>query len=450
MPVQAEEIRWTALGTVTSVTGTGFSETGVTADDEVCVEMSYDSGATAEGITELFGVFAEARFLGEIDLRIAVRIRGQTWSGALPAASSPTNAIVTSCWDNASGTPDELAVRLRTTDGATFPSFPHTGTATDRQLAIDILDNTAPAELFQRLILPGTTVDTSQATMAGGSIESGTDAINFEIELATLRVGGPPIAWGVATALSGDPDVSTNGTLAYAYNIGGSSTTVNGVDFTGTSTSQNIGGDITTDPGSGPYPSAFGSDSDPYASLSSDYKELLVSGVENWSAIDLNNLTAGVTYEVQIWANDSREDMWNRSQSVDEGAVITDFNQGTDPVTGAGALGDYVIGTFTASGSTQSFTLSGTPTLLNAIQVREVSPVTAIEITGVSLDSGTVTLDFAAEAATSYSLTGGSDLAGFPDSVTPTGGSLTTDGSGNGSVSFAAPPAPYFVRLEAP
>ena len=50
----------------------------------------------------------------------------------------------------------------------------------------------------------------------------------------TAGAAPPPITWGSATNISGNSDVSTSGTLMYAYNIGGagvSSATVNTVTF---------------------------------------------------------------------------------------------------------------------------------------------------------------------------------------------------------------------------
>ena len=62
----------------------------------------------------------------------------------------------------------------------------------------------------------------------------------FAAMFAIMTVAAPiteavdVVTWGTATGITGDSDVSTNGTLIYAYNLGASgvtSTTVNGVTF---------------------------------------------------------------------------------------------------------------------------------------------------------------------------------------------------------------------------
>lgn len=147
-----EEIRWTALGSVESLIGSGFSGSGVTVGDEVSVVMSYDSGATLRGISFLpiNGAFAgRGHFHGGIDLKIEIRIGDDRWEGLLPTVEynggAPT--IETLCWDEG-GSPDTLTVKLRETEGGTFPAFPFICSDGDRELAIEIADRTTPAELF--------------------------------------------------------------------------------------------------------------------------------------------------------------------------------------------------------------------------------------------------------------------------------------------------------------
>ncbi|MCF7674237.1 MAG: hypothetical protein K9N23_18650 [Akkermansiaceae bacterium] len=123
------------------------------------------------------------------------------------------------------------------------------------------------------------------------------------------------IEWGSATTISADTDVSTTGTLEYAYATGNTTdATVNGVVFEASTATVNIGGgiygtdDIDTD-FSLVNSNIFGSVSAPFSSLSADYQNLLDSQIHtgtNPRTVTLNNLTVGLDYLVQIWANDSR------------------------------------------------------------------------------------------------------------------------------------------------
>ncbi|MCW1923139.1 autotransporter-associated beta strand repeat-containing protein [Luteolibacter arcticus] len=86
----------------------------------------------------------------------------------------------------------------------------------------------------------------------------------------------------------------------------------------------------------------------------------------------MNSLTVGRQYLVQIWCDDSRGfDYTSNLSSTGGNTVVVDYN--TTNVDGG--LGQYVTGTFTASGATQAFTLSGSPIInvLNAIQLRDVT-----------------------------------------------------------------------------
>lgn len=206
-PLAADEIRWTASGSVTSVTGSGFSEQGVAVSETVSIEMSMDSDATLDGrsfipIGEAFA--GRAHFHGAIGLAIKVRIGSRTWESRLTQVaqnpSSPT--IETVCWDLA-GNPDTMAVILRESEGGEFPQFPFDGTPSTRVMEVTIADNTSPAELFEIHILPPTTTNTSHVTDATGAIRSGDEAISFALDPETVRVSGPPVPASIARTETG-------------------------------------------------------------------------------------------------------------------------------------------------------------------------------------------------------------------------------------------------------
>ena len=125
------------------------------------------------------------------------------------------------------------------------------------------------------------------------------------------------------------------------------------------------------------------------ASLSAEYQSLVAgaafgSGGATTSDVTLRNLRSGDDYEVQIWLHDARNISNARLGTVTSGAnSVTLAYNSNDAISGGadgnnnGGVGQFVIGTFTATSSTETFTLSvpdGQGGLqLNAIQVRNIS-----------------------------------------------------------------------------
>jgi hypothetical protein len=214
--------------------------------------------------------------------------------------------------------------------------------------------------------------------------------------LAALAEAGPPppITWGSATTVSGDSDVSTSGTLLYAYNVGASgvsSATVNTVTFasyvfpSAPAQTVTVGSvTFTESPGYLWGSNSLGSSSAPFSNLSSGYKTLLGSagGADNPVTITatLGGLTVGNQYQLQIWTSNPS------NASNPYGTIIGDttFTAGNsvtlDPNTtnASGGLGQYVIGTFTADGVSRTFTMNSSgfnAPSLSAFQVRDVTPI---------------------------------------------------------------------------
>ena len=217
---------------------------------------------------------------------------------------------------------------------------------------------------------------------------------------APVKAALPPIVWGSPQTVSGDSDVSTTGSLVYAFTFGGtsapSSATVNGVTFSlftvpgGIVTSATVGSvTISESPGNLFAYNTFGSASAPFSTLSSSYQTLLGSGAYADTpaniTVTLGGLTNGQQYEVQWWTNNSANltpqfgGGFTNTTATAVNAVTLDANM-TNTV---GGLGQYAIGTFTASGATQAFLLEetsgGSNPLINALQVRAVpEPTTSV------------------------------------------------------------------------
>jgi hypothetical protein len=215
------------------------------------------------------------------------------------------------------------------------------------------------------------------------------------------------INWGSAQTISGDGDVSTTGSLLYAYNLGTSAvqaTTVNGVTFApfifpdySSSTSATTGSvTFTESPGLLFGTATLGTAAAPYANLSSNYRTLLDSagGASTQLTITctLGGLTIGQQYQLQWWTSNAA-DVYSPGgyPSVSTQASATNQITLDDNVTNSdGGLGQFASGFFMADSTTQTLTFEGVAgdPLINAFQVRSVrEPSSVPEIDPNSLGS---------------------------------------------------------------
>jgi autotransporter-associated beta strand protein len=291
------------------------------------------------------------------------------------------------------------------------------------------------------------------------------------VPLALSATGSAaPITWAAPVTIAGDTDVSTSGTFKFAYNWANSTRTVNGVTFTGTSSTTTVGADLTLTSWGNVNNTAFSSTSAPFTNLSAAYKGMLVGSTFNNSGtgsygtntVTLNGLVPGRQYQIQFWVSDPRAIGVFRAEtlaSTDGNSVSLAFPGGTV----AGALGQYSLGSFTADASTQAFTVttvngSGSVPQMNAIQLRDLSPPPNI---GYWTGTGGATWDPATTAnwclnPANQPLTSGtfaaamaanSDQAFFDDSyfdngtpvaVTQNAVTIAAGGVATGAVSFVA------------
>lgn len=238
------------------------------------------------------------------------------------------------------------------------------------------------------------------------------------------------INWSLPQKISGDSDVSMNGTLVRAINATPTNTSlaidvaVNGVTFVaarknGSGLYVAPGGDsfvptdaVSVGPTAGGF-QAFGQGGAPFSSLSPAYANLLCTAYWNdgtdigntWGATagydwTLNNLTVGRTYALQVWVNDSRLNNLGQNNAglftsvMDTNGNSVSLEHNVDNV--LGGVGQYTIGTFTADAPSQALKLIGgniagadlsgstATALLNAYQLRDVSPVGAPRFTSVT------------------------------------------------------------------
>jgi hypothetical protein len=195
------------------------------------------------------------------------------------------------------------------------------------------------------------------------------------------------ITFQAPVTISSDSDVSTTGTLVQALSFA-SPATVNGIFFSGPNVGTASGslytnGNFSFLSGTNLNNSSFGAGTgSPWNSLTPDYRNVLAgaiySGLQQSMIVDLNGLSLGQAYEVQLWVHDNRGgSVALRNQEViDANTVPMDFNSTNT----AGGVGQYVIGTFTAFAATESFQVRGFGIpQVNAIQLRAIpEPGTAL------------------------------------------------------------------------
>jgi hypothetical protein len=222
---------------------------------------------------------------------------------------------------------------------------------------------------------------------------------------APAWAGPPAITWGSATTIAGDTDVSTSGTLLYAYNVGWNGTTggpggtpgtgvaaatVNGVTFsafglpggyTNFESTVTVGSvTMTESPGFLWSSNSLGNAS----GLSSSYQSLLASGggASNPSTITvtLGGLTVGQQYQLQVWSNNSGNGNGPFGTPIANTLVSSAVTLDANTTNTSGGVGQYVLGTFTAATTSMNFTLAGSgggaaSPMINAFQVRDITPI---------------------------------------------------------------------------
>lgn len=175
----------------------------------------------------------------------------------------------------------------------------------------------------------------------------------------SLQAQNNQINWGSPQNISGDSDVSTQGILVGTYSpylilTGGGPVTINGVTFSSNSLNA-----ITFSMTNSTTMGINANLSDPnYANLLSGASDSPYN-TDGQGSIMFSNLTVGETYQIEIWAQNvdetnlsQWENFWTVSAADQSGAVNYDENGST---TGNG-IGQYVMGTFTASNKVEQIT----------------------------------------------------------------------------------------------
>lgn len=195
---------------------------------------------------------------------------------------------------------------------------------------------------------------------------------------------GVSITWGTPQQITGDSDVSLNGTLVGAINLAGPATTVNGVNFQALAIVNNGANTI----GNFTYEASFfynvinpalstASASPPFSLLSAGYQSLLgtAAAAGGVQTLTMNGLTVGQAYEFQAWVNDSEDfDPFPGFTFTVNVASGNDVDLDPNTSLNDGGLGQYVIGTFVADAPSQQVTFANSEVgVANGFQLRQLN-----------------------------------------------------------------------------
>lgn len=216
--------------------------------------------------------------------------------------------------------------------------------------------------------------------------------------MAPLASVAAPVNWGPAKKITADTDVTTQGSLIQAVNLGDAgvgNTTVNGVLFQGmaapfTQTTSVSLGNFTLAPSGLGFLSlpngSYGSGSAPFTGLSASYQGLLSSaaqtGAGDTMTLTISGLVVGHAYVFEWWSNFSAPGSQNHTASPNLVSLV-------DNTTNAeGGVGQFVVGTFFADATNEVITFDGPQgALVNGMQLRDlgVIPEPSNAIIGLAL-----------------------------------------------------------------
>lgn len=202
--------------------------------------------------------------------------------------------------------------------------------------------------------------------------------------LTVQSASAATIVWQGAENITVANDVRVSGTLVAAYSFGGTAAgataaTVNGVPFV-TVPANVVQGSVSSSGALYGYGGFEGGTGQPFASLPASYRTLNSWGLyggANTISLTLSNLTAGKTYLLQFWVNDSSGSAGPNHNAAKFGLGVN-FSppvKSKNALASRGTLGQYVVGYLTLGSAETGATItvspgSGGATIVNAMQIR--------------------------------------------------------------------------------
>jgi hypothetical protein len=211
--------------------------------------------------------------------------------------------------------------------------------------------------------------------------------------ILTVAANASIITWQTVQTISGSHDVSTLGTLVgtwapYVEQGFGTAQTVNGVTFAGDSLTG-----LNYSTYNGYSYDGFGNP----GTADSGYNNLLGAGQWAYSGpanFSFGGLTVGDSYQVQIWVEDLRSPYISRTETF---AASGPPDASGTLTYGYGGYGQYVIGTFVASSTSEQIDAQGGVPQVNLFQLREL-PVTPVPEPSTMIAGAMLLLPFGTSA----------------------------------------------------
>jgi hypothetical protein len=239
-------------------------------------------------------------------------------------------------------------------------------------------------------------------------VSNGSGVVTSSVARLTVANSPQGISWDAVEQVAGDSDVRTDGVGVVAFGAGPGSVTLNGVLFNVFAPPDayplqaggfvqsaypgitNVTGAVTTSVTIGGvnavlyWYDAFGATVAPFASLSTNYQNLLGAGNGDYSAnpwtLEFSGLTPGHAYELQLWVIDARGQGYRYETLSGGGSVSAPllFNASESP----GGLGSYVVGTTMpdANGNVVVTIVGNEDEQINAFQLRDLSVSSTLNI----------------------------------------------------------------------
>ena len=264
-----------------------------------------------------------------------------------------------------------------------------------------------PTNILSASVLTGGNVTYTQTGQSVG-LQLSPDALTNFVATVKLTLAGSAMniagssysapttnTWQAPQTITSSSEVNTQGALVIARQATGSEfggnadQTVNGVTFLGNLNTEN-GVTFTVGGQSGYDPTTFISTKTLGGPDAAAYGEMLAGawyGDTTPVTIGLDGLVIGHDYLIQIWVADFRASTNARSETV-TAAGGTDIHDPTllyltgDGTDSGSGTGQFVAGTFTATGPSVTFNLTGNQSSqLNAFQLRDITPPSPPQIT---------------------------------------------------------------------
>ena len=297
------------------------------------------------------------------------------------------------------------------------------------------------------------TADSTSKVFTFAATDGGMPILNA-FQLRKASADPATLTWQSPSNISGPTDVTTSDDLVAAYNIQGAAepVTVNEVLFDSFVVNETGGtaGNFTITPNTATtdQSSNYGWPAAPFSELNTGYGTLLQSAYtvypsasyNRWFTLTMGSLTVGKEYIVQFWVNESRNQVNSIGSGAEKPTIIssgTSVSLDRNTTNAVGGVGQFVIGTFTATSATQTFSFSagdGAAPTLNAFQLRRVN------------NAPVFTTAFLPAPGQSFAATGGTGTYSFSivAGALPVGMSMSSAGlisgaptaSGNGSVTI--------------